>query len=164
MFERLNNLLIENGAMFRVIDHISEGNSEKVAAVRGTEVGQGAKAMICSLKGAEFHVMTVVPGDRLVDFKKVARQFGLSKASLLPAEQAVELTGCVVGAIPPFSFHPKLRLLVDADLLRRFDEIAFNAGRLNRSIVLKTNDYVRIAGPIVADITAAVVVPTEASR
>lgn len=163
MFDRLHNLLIENGATFRIIDHSPQGNSEKVAAIRGTEVGQGAKAMICSLKGADFHVMTVVPGDRRVDFKKVARQFGLSKASLLPAEQAVELTGCVVGAIPPFSFHPKLNLLVDADLLRRFDEIAFNAGRLDKSIVLAAKDYLRIATPVVADITTVVIETAEES-
>lgn len=156
MFDYLRSLLIARGATFRILDHPPEGNSEKVAAIRGTAVGQGAKAMICSLKNADFLVMAVVPGDRRVDFKKVARQFGLSKASLLAAEQAVALTGCAVGAIPPFSFHPKIRLLVDSELLSRFDEIAFNAGRLDNSIVLATKDYLRIADPIKADITAAV--------
>lgn len=156
MFERLLRLLSEQGADFRVIEHPAEGNSEKVAAVRGTVVGQGAKAMVCSLKNADFHVMAVVPGDRRVDFKKVATYFGLSKASLLKADDAVTLTGCAVGTIPPFSFHPSQRLLVDAELLRRFDRIAFNAGRLDRSIVLATRDYLRIAEPTVADITVAV--------
>ena len=153
MFTKLQKLLTENQANFRVIDHPSEGNSERVASVRGTVIGQGAKAMICTVKNTDFHVMTVVPGDCKVDFKKVARQFGRSKCSLLGAEQAVALTGCQVGAIPPFTFWPELRLLVDPALLSRFDEIAFNAGQLDKSIVLASADYVRIANPMLADIT-----------
>ncbi|MES2068879.1 MAG: YbaK/prolyl-tRNA synthetase associated domain-containing protein [Pseudomonadota bacterium] len=155
MFERLQQLLTESGASFRVVEHALEGNSERVAAVRGTEVGQGAKAMICQLKNADFHVMTIVPGDRKVDFKKVAQYYGLSKASLLSAEEATALTGCVIGAIPPFSFSPRLRLLVDPELFRRYRQIAFNAGRLDRSIVLDAGDYLRIAQPEQAEITAA---------
>lgn len=156
VFEQLCSLLQAHGANFRVIEHLPEGNSEMVAAIRGTAVGQGAKAMICSLKNTDFHVMTVVPGDRRVDFKKVARHYGLSKVSLLEADKAVALTGCAIGAIPPFSFRPDLKLLVDPDLCRRFDEIAFNAGRLDKSIVLESKDYVRIAAPVVADIAVTI--------
>ncbi|WP_394778957.1 YbaK/prolyl-tRNA synthetase associated domain-containing protein [Undibacterium sp.] len=154
MFERLQQLLTEAGADFRVVEHALEGNSEKVAAVRGTEVGQGAKAMLCKLKNADFSVMTIVPGDRRVDFKKVAAHYGLAKASLLSPEEAMAQTGCVIGAIPPFSFDAGLRLLVDPELFRRYTEIAFNAGRLDRSIVLNAADYLRIAKPELADITA----------
>ncbi|WP_188565263.1 YbaK/prolyl-tRNA synthetase associated domain-containing protein [Undibacterium terreum] len=152
MFERLQQLLTEAGARFRVVEHPHEGNSERVAAVRGTEVGQGAKAMLCKLKHADFNVMTIVPGDRRVDFKKVAQHYGHSKASLLSPEEATAQTGCVIGAIPPFSFDPSLRLVVDPELFRRYKEIAFNAGRLDRSIVLNADDYLRIAKPELVEI------------
>jgi prolyl-tRNA editing enzyme YbaK/EbsC (Cys-tRNA(Pro) deacylase) len=33
-----------------------------------------------------------------------------------------------------FSFHPALRLVADPLLFERFPQIAFNAGRLDRSI------------------------------
>lgn len=155
MFERLQQLLTGSGASFRVVEHALEGNSERVAAVRGTKVEQGAKAMICQLKNADFHVMTIVPGDRKVDFKKVAQYYGLSKTSLLSTEEATALTGCVIGAIPPFSFSPRPRPLVDPELFRRYRQIAFNAGRLDRSIVLDAGDYLRIAQPEQAEITAA---------
>jgi len=154
VFERLQHLLTEAGARFRVVEHVLEGNSERVAAVRGTEVGQGAKAMLCKLKNVDFHVMTIVPGDRRVDFKKVAQHYGHTKASLLPPEEAMRQTGCAIGAIPPFSFDPGLRLLVDPELFRRYREIAFNAGRLDRSIILDADDYLRIARPELAEITA----------
>ncbi|HHT1687219.1 TPA: YbaK/EbsC family protein, partial [Raoultella ornithinolytica] len=51
------------------------------------------------------------------------------------------------GAIPPFSFHPDLRLIADPLLFDRYPEIAFNAGQLDKSIILNTEDYLRIARP-----------------
>jgi Ala-tRNA(Pro) deacylase len=35
-----------------------------------------------------------------------------------------------------------------------YDEIAFNAGRLDRSIVLNTQDYLRIAQPAVRSLSS----------
>ncbi|HGV0569802.1 TPA: mischarged aminoacyl-tRNA deacylase, partial [Escherichia coli] len=42
---------------------------------------------------------------------------------------------------------PKLKLVADPLLFERFDEIAFNAGMLDKSVILKTADYLRIAQP-----------------
>lgn len=47
----------------------------------------------------------------------------------------------------PFSFHPNLKLIADPLLFERFEELAFNAGTLERSIILNTEDYQRIAAP-----------------
>ncbi|WP_254361398.1 YbaK/EbsC family protein [Photorhabdus heterorhabditis] len=58
-----------------------------------------------------------------------------------------KLTQCVFGAIPPFSFHPDLKLAADPLLFERFDELAFNAGSLECSVILNTKDYRRIAQP-----------------
>lgn len=57
------------------------------------------------------------------------------------------MTACVFGAIPPFSFHPDLALVADPLLFERFDEIAFNAGLLEKSVIMDTQDYLRIARP-----------------
>jgi Ala-tRNA(Pro) deacylase len=57
-----------------------------------------------------------------------------------------ELTGCVIGAIPPFSFSDRLILLADP-LIQENDEVVFNAGRLDRSIMMKLIDYIRIGRP-----------------
>lgn len=50
----------------------------------------------------------------------------------------------------PFSFHPALRLVADPLLFERFPQIAFNAGRTDRSIILDTEDYLHIARPEIA--------------
>jgi Ala-tRNA(Pro) deacylase len=155
MFERIDTLLRESGARYRVIRHPAEGTSERVARIRGTLPGQGAKAMLCRIREAPGRlVLAILPGDRKVDFKKVARAGGGKKASLASPEEATAKTGCAIGAIPPFSFWPDIFLVVDPKLLSRHEEIAFNAGRLDTSIVLDAADYARIARPLLADITA----------
>lgn len=150
VFKQLVELLEREGARFRVLEHPAEGRSDLVAAIRGTEPGQGAKAMLCKSKNALGSMtLAILPGDRKLDFKKVAAAAGIRKAMLASPEDAQRETACVIGAIPPFSFSPDVRLVVDPELVERFDEIAFNAGRLDRSMVLNSVDYLRIAKPLV---------------
>jgi prolyl-tRNA editing enzyme YbaK/EbsC (Cys-tRNA(Pro) deacylase) len=67
---------------------------------------------------------------------------------------AERLAGSVTGTILPFSFNPELNLMVDPSLLTN-TEIYFNAARLDRSIVLKTSDYVALANPRLERITGS---------
>ena len=120
-FEKLTALLDKHQARYRVVEHPTAGKSEEVAKIRGTELGQGAKALVCKVKGNG-------------------------------VKQADTLTDCVFGAIPPFSFHPDLLLIADPSLLSRYDELAFNAGTLERSIILNTRDYVSIVQPTLVDV------------
>jgi Ala-tRNA(Pro) deacylase len=153
MFEKLVALLEAQGARFRVIEHPAEGRSDLVARIRGTKPGQGAKAMLCRSEGA--YVLAVLPGDRRVDFRKIAQVAGKRKATLATPEEAMKVTGCAIGAIPPFSFSPEVTLVVDPALIESHDEVAFNAGRLDRSMVLDSKDYVRIARPLLRSVSSS---------
>lgn len=149
VFDKLVALLEDEAARFRVIEHPAEGRSDLVAAIRGTEPGQGAKAMLCKSKDDDRTlVLAILPGNRKLDFKRVAAAAGIKKATLASPEEAQRETGCVIGAIPPFSFSSNVKLIVDPELVESFDEIAFNAGRLDRSMILASADYVRIARPL----------------
>jgi Ala-tRNA(Pro) deacylase len=92
------------------------------------------------------YVLGVVPGDARVDLSAVKALLGGTYISFASAEIAERLAGSVAGTILPFSFHPELELVVDPFLLKN-DEIYFNAARLDRSMVLKTSDYVAVAKP-----------------
>lgn len=156
MFEQLLTLLETGNARYRVLAHPAEGNSERVAQIRGTAPGQGAKAMLCRVKELPDQlVLAIVPGDRKLDFRKLAASVGGRKASFASPQDAEQRTGYAIGAIPPFSFKSDIRLVVDPQLLARHAEIAFNSDRLDRSIVLNADDYLRLARPLLADITAA---------
>ncbi len=155
-FDQLVAMLEAGGAEFRIIAHDAEGQSERVAAIRGTRPSQGAKAILCRVPAGdrEFFVLAVVPGNRRVDMKALAALFGGKKASFVPPDLAEEITGCRIGAIPPVAFDERLSVVADEAFLDGEPEIAFNAGRLDRSIVLKAADYKRIIAPRLARIAA----------
>ncbi len=155
--QRLLAFLDAGGASYRVIEHEAEGRSEEISRIRGNDPGQAMKAIVLSVKGGgagKRNIMAVIPGNRRLDMKALLAHAGAQKGRFAPAEDATELTGCVMGAIPPFSFRGDLALVVD----RRFqvwDEVAFNAGRLDRSLILKFEDYRRIVAPAFADLSQA---------
>ena len=155
VFVKLVDLLDAQTAHYRVIEHPAAGKSEEVARIRGTEVGQGAKAMACKLQvpnAPAKYVLAVLAADRQLDLAALAAHCQARRASLMSPKEIEALTGCVLGAIPPFSFHADLQLMADPELFARYQEIAFNAGRLDASMVLATDDYLRVAQPQLADI------------
>lgn len=142
-------LLEQHQARYRVVEHQAVGKCEAVSEIRGTALGQGAKALVCKVKGNSVnqHVLAILAADQQADLSRLAQHIGGSKASLASPAEVDTLTACVFGAIPPFSFHPDLRLIADPLLFDRYPEIAFNAGQLDKSIILNTRDYLRIARP-----------------
>lgn len=148
-FQQLTALLDSHQARYRIVEHSSAGKSEEVAKIRGTEIGQGAKALVCKVKGNGIKqaVLAILPADYQADLSKIAEHLGGLRASLASPAEVVELTDCVFGAIPPFSFHSDLLLVAEPSLFERYDELAFNAGTLERSIILDTADYQRIVNP-----------------
>ncbi|ELW9440412.1 YbaK/prolyl-tRNA synthetase associated domain-containing protein [Pluralibacter gergoviae] len=147
--QHLLSLLDGERARFRVIEHDAVGKCEAVSELRGTALGQGAKALVCKIKGngVKQYVLAVLAADQQADLGKLAAHLGGLKASLASPAEVDALTACVFGAIPPFSFHTDLKLIADPLLFERFDEIAFNAGLLEKSVVMNTEDYLRIARP-----------------
>jgi Ala-tRNA(Pro) deacylase len=59
----------------------------------------------------------------------------------------------VSGTVLPVSYHEQLQLIVDPELLA-VPQLFFNAARLDRSIALSTEDYVRLTELRIERITA----------
>lgn len=149
----LLDTLEQSQARYRLVEHEASGKCEAVSEIRGTALGQGAKALVCKIKGngVKMHVLAILAADQQADLSRLATHFGGSKASLASPAEVDALTACVFGAIPPFSFHPLLKLVADPLLFDRYEDIAFNAGLLEKSIILNTQDYLRIARPEFVD-------------
>lgn len=156
VFDRLVEMLTEARARFRVIEHEAEGRSEKISTIRGNRPDQAAKAMVLDLRGGgsgRRHVLAILPGNRKLDFNAVATLFEARKCGFASPETAKALTGCVMGAVPPFALNPDLAIVVEEDLLAN-RSLFFNAGRLDRSMELDTKDWLAAARPRVAKIAA----------
>jgi len=152
--EQLCMLLDAEEAEYRVIEHEAEGRTEHIAKIRGNRIEQSIKSIVLQVrlsKKQNVYCLANVPGDCRIDFTGVKRHFEASSAAFAKPEKAQELTGCVVGAIPPFSFSDQLSVLADP-LIRENEVVVFNAGRLDRSIMMKLDDYIRIAKPVFVNI------------
>lgn len=155
--EQLRALLDREGAAYRVIEHEPEGRTEVIARIRGNRIEQSIKSMVLQVRltrKENIYCLANIPGDCRVDFDGVKTFFNADSVAFAKREKAEELTGCVIGSIPPFSFpiqitgagSDQLQLLADP-LIHENEEVVFNAGRLDRSIMMKLSDYLRIAKP-----------------
>jgi Ala-tRNA(Pro) deacylase len=147
--EQLRALLDREGATYRVVEHEQEGKTEMIAKIRGNRIEQSIKSIVVQVrlnKKENIYCLANVPGDCRIDFDGIKRRFQADSVAFASREKAQELTGCEIGAIPPFSFSDQLQVLADP-LIRKNDEVVFNAGRLDRSIFMKMEDYFRIAKP-----------------
>lgn len=155
LYERLLADLDAAGARYRLIEHEPEGRTELVSAMRGNEVAHAAKCLVVMVKVGKKqtrHVLAVVPGDARLDLRAVKDLYGGTYVAFAGKDKAEELAGSVSGTVLPFSYHPRLGLVADP-ALREPPELFFNAARLDRSIALATDDYVRVAAPTFAAIT-----------
>lgn len=157
LYERLIRDLDAAGARYRLIDHAPEGRTELVSALRGHDVAQAAKCLIVMVKIGKKrtrHVLAVVPGDARLDLQALKALLEGTYAAFADRDRAEELAGSVSGTVLPFSYHPELEVIADPALLR-MPELFFNAARLDRSVALATDDYVRLAAPRIAPIATA---------
>ena len=162
--ERLCALLESEGAVYRVVEHPQEGRTEVIAKIRGNRIEQSIKSIVLQVRlnrKENIYCLANVPGHCRIDFKGVKNHFNADSAAFAKPEKAQELTGCVIGAIPPFSFPVEIigagshQLSVLADpLIKENEEVVFNAGRLDRSIFMKLDDYIRIASPVLVNIAS----------
>lgn len=153
-YAQLIALLDAQHATYRLIDHAPEGRTEVVSALRPNDLRASAKCIVLMVKlGKKVtkYVLAVIPGDARLDLGAVRAFLDASYVAFASPEVAHELSGAVSGAVLPFSFNPRLEPIVDPALLAN-EELFFNAARLDRSMALRTRDYVAIVKPRTAAI------------
>lgn len=147
--QQLRDLLERENATYRVVEHEQEGHTEIIAKIRGNRIEQSLKSIVVQVRlnrKENIYCLANVPGNCRIDFDGIKRHFQADSVAFAARAKAQELTGCVIGAIPPFSFNDQLQVLADP-LIQQNEEVVFNAGRLDRSIFMKLEDYLRIAKP-----------------
>lgn len=145
ILNRIRTLLQTNNIEYREAQHEPTFTSEESAMARGEDVKIGGKAILLKLD-AEYKLFVLSAAKKL-DSKALKRHFGVKSIRFATSEELKELTGLVPGCVPPFG-RPILDfdLYVDNSILEN-DKIAFNAGSLTNSIVMRVADYRTISRP-----------------
>jgi len=144
VFARIEELLNARGVAFDVLRHEPVYTSEQAAAIRGTPLASGAKALVC--KADDRFVMFVIPADRRLASREVRRARGWRKLRFADRDEVERLTGLEPGSIPPFGSLFGLPTLCD-DRLGENETINFNAGDHRVSVSMRYDDYVRVESP-----------------
>jgi Ala-tRNA(Pro) deacylase len=144
VFERVCELLESRGAAYDVLRHAPVYTSEEAAAVRGTPLASGAKALIC--KADDRFVMFVLPADRKLASKAVRKAGGIKSLRFASRDEVEQRTGLTPGSIPPFGGLFDLETWCDERLAEQ-PRINFNAGDHAVSISMSYADYLTAAQP-----------------
>ncbi len=150
VFEQIEELLSRHQAVFTVLRHQPVFTSEEAAAVRGTPLCSGAKALVVKAGGR--FLLLVIPADRKLDGKKARGALGVKSLRFASPEEVRQLTGLTPGAIPPFGSLFGLPTHCDPSLADN-DTINFNAGDHAISVQISYADWLRIEQPTLVPMT-----------
>jgi Ala-tRNA(Pro) deacylase len=153
VFERIRALLDAHGVAYDVLRHAPVYTSEEAAAVRGTPLASGAKALVC--KGEDQVVMFVLPADRKLANREIRQSRKWRKLRFLSRGEVFDLTGLQPGSIPPFGSLFNLPTLCDSRLGEN-ERINFNAGDHSISVSMSYTDYVRVETPGMGQFSAEI--------
>ncbi|MGQ1786799.1 MULTISPECIES: YbaK/EbsC family protein [unclassified Saccharicrinis] len=147
MLKQIRNWLKSESIDFKEVHHEITKTSEESAEARGEDISIGGKALVIKIDGT-FKILVLSAAKKL-NSTAVKKYFSSKKMRFASKDELWELTGLVPGSVPPFG-RPviDLDLYVDNSILEN-DKIAFNAGSLTDSVVMKREDYVALAKPIV---------------
>jgi prolyl-tRNA editing enzyme YbaK/EbsC (Cys-tRNA(Pro) deacylase) len=99
----------------------STHTAEQAARAVGATLGQIVKSLVFVTTrddGALEPILCLVSGPNLVDVARLAAFVGRSDVRKASAREANDLTGFVIGGIPPFGHDRRMRVVMDPDLGR----------------------------------------------
>ena len=134
MATRATQFLKNKKIFFEVVKYTHGKKGAKFAAqATGFPVEQIIKTLIVELSDRRY-CMVLMPGNRQLDFKRLAMLFRVKKATLTDQDTAERLTGYLVGGISPFGTKRKLPAILDEKALE-FKVVMINGGQ--RGVMIK---------------------------
>ncbi len=97
------------------------------------------------------YVFAIVPGDAVLDLKKLAAAAGAKKAELAPLREVEPLTGYVRGGVTVMGAKKAFPAFAD-ETIALFEVISVSAGVRGVQVVLAPGEYLRAAAATVADL------------
>ena len=143
IYNRIKDLLLLEGVSFKELHHAPTRTSEESAKARGESLKIGGKCLI--LKVDKDFKAFVLSAEKRIDSVKIKKQFKAKKIRFATPDELMNTVGLVPGSIPPFG--PPIMpfpLYIDKSIIKN-EKIAFNAGSLTDSIIMSTEDYLKVA-------------------
>ena len=126
--------------------------AEEVARLLGVPADQVFKTIVITRRGTGKPILAVVPGDKEVDLKKLAKAVGEKKVSPATQAEAEKITRLQAGGISPLALLNRgFEILIDSSALEQ-GAIFVSAGERGMNIRLEADDLVRLTAGKTAQI------------
>lgn len=140
---------------YDAVEYESDGEigshfGEKIAEMTGIPPEQAFKTLV--VKGDKNGIaVCCIPVNKEVHLKKLAFACGDKKAEMIHVKDLLALTGYIRGGVSPIGMKKKYRTVFDASCLN-FDKIAVSAGICGCTLILDTNDLIKITNATTHDV------------
>ena len=105
-------------------DHEEKG-AAFASKASGFPLERTIKTLVVDL-GEKQYTLVLMPGDKQLSMKRLARARGVKHAAMADALTAERITGYLVGGISPFGTRQKLPVILEESILQ-FEKILINA-------------------------------------
>lgn len=128
-------------------------SAEGAAAVLGVPASQVYKTLVV-LRNKGKPLLVMIPGDRELDLKRLARSVGEKRLTMATHKEAERLTGLQVGGISALALMNRgFEVLIDKPALT-LEQIYISAGQRGINLCLRVDDLMRVTGAKVVEATA----------
>jgi len=128
--------------------------AQEAAELLGVPPEQVFKTIVVTRAGKGKPILALVPGDRVVDLKALAKALGEKKLSLPSERQAEALTGLQAGGISPLALIGRgFQVLID-DSAADYPAIYLSGGQRGLNIRLAVGDLQQLVNARLARISA----------
>lgn len=138
---KVTNYLQKNQVKFEVIEHRQVFTAHDLAMTLHLQHSQIAKSLL--MKADNDFILAILPADKNLDMKKLAKLVAAKKISMPKEKVMTEKFKVKPGALPAFGGLYKLPVFVDK-LVMKQKKILVSAGSFVDSILINPKDYVRL--------------------
>ena len=144
LFGKIQDKYQSLGIKFELIKHKEAMTSEEVSELRNTPLEIGAKALL--MMADEKPTLFVLSAADKANTNAIKKLLALSDLHMASKEEVEQITTAKIGAVPPTGSLFNVKTYIDSGLLKH-KKIAFNAGRRDTSIIVKSEDFLRAEQP-----------------
>lgn len=145
-------LLDRAGIKYNLIPYSFDENdlaATHVAESLGEPIGRVFKTLV--LKGDKSgYIVCVVPGDKEVDLKSLAKSSGNKKVEMIPMKELLPVTGYIRGGCSPFGMKKKFPTYIDSSA-SQFETIFVSAGVRGLQIEVSPADLVSFTSAVLGE-------------
>ncbi len=127
--------------------------AREVAQRLGVPAAQVFKTIVVVREGRGKPILAVVPGDREVDLKALARAVGEKKVHLPTEREAERLTGLQAGGISPLALAGRRFQVVFDQAVQEWEAIHISGGERGLNLRVPVNALLALLHPLVAPIS-----------